>query len=89
MNQTDLAVRLGVTFQQIQKYEKGVNRVAAARLLDIATVLTAPIDYFFDAEDAPGLVAMSEARDLAILYACLSPRQRRRALWIVRTVAEK
>ena len=52
MSQNTLADRLGVTFQQIQKYEKGTNRVGASRLQHIATVLKVPVSFFF--EDAPG-----------------------------------
>jgi len=43
---------LGVSFQQVQKYERGVNRVGASRLHDLARGLDVPIGYFF--EDAPG-----------------------------------
>lgn len=48
MSQERLAELLGVTFQQVQKYEKGVNRIAASRLFDIAGALDAPIAPFFD-----------------------------------------
>ena len=43
MSQTDLAEQLGVTFQQVQKYEKGVNRVGAGRLTKIAAALRVPV----------------------------------------------
>ena len=46
MSQTELANNLGVTFQQVQKYEKGVNRVGAGRLARIAEVLNPPIENF-------------------------------------------
>jgi transcriptional regulator with XRE-family HTH domain len=48
MSQEGLATLLGVTFQQVQKYEKGVNRVAASRLYDIAKALDVEIGYFFE-----------------------------------------
>ncbi|MDJ0512461.1 MAG: helix-turn-helix domain-containing protein [Methyloceanibacter sp.] len=48
MSQTDLANLLGLTFQQIQKYENGANRVGASRLMQIATALDVPIHAFFD-----------------------------------------
>lgn len=51
MSQTELADQLGVTFQQVQKYEKGVNRVGAARLQRIADALDVPILFFFSAGD--------------------------------------
>jgi PAS domain S-box-containing protein len=49
MSQTELGAALGVTFQQIQKYERGVNRVSAATLQKLAATLRVPITYFFDA----------------------------------------
>ncbi|HXL68562.1 MAG TPA: helix-turn-helix transcriptional regulator [Xanthobacteraceae bacterium] len=51
VSQTKLGDRIGVTFQQIQKYEKGSNRVAAGRLQRIAEVLDVPISYFFGVHD--------------------------------------
>lgn len=51
MSQEKLGERLGLTFQQIQKYEKGVNRIGASRLFDMARVLGVQIQYFYD--DAP------------------------------------
>ena len=49
LSQTELANTLGVTFQQVQKYEKGVNRVAAGRLVKIADTLDIPVSFFFEA----------------------------------------
>jgi len=68
MSQTTLGEKLGVTFQQIQKYEKGVNRVGAGRLLDIARIFHVPIQAFFPeieegtdgAQPDPELAKMSE-----------------------------
>jgi transcriptional regulator with XRE-family HTH domain len=51
LSQTELGKRVGVTFQQVQKYEKGVNRVGASRLLKIAEVLEVPVSYFFEGAD--------------------------------------
>jgi transcriptional regulator with XRE-family HTH domain len=51
-SQTWLADQLGLTFQQIQKYEKGVNRVGASRMQQLAVAMAVPISYFF--EGAPG-----------------------------------
>ena len=48
MSQTELGKRLGVTFQQVQKYEKGANRVGAGRLMRVAEILNVPITAFFD-----------------------------------------
>ena len=52
MSQEKLGESLGITFQQIQKYEKGTNRVGASRLQAIASILSVPVSFFF--EDAPG-----------------------------------
>jgi transcriptional regulator with XRE-family HTH domain len=52
MSQEKLGEHLGITFQQIQKYEKGTNRVGASRLQAIAAILGVPVSFFF--EDAPG-----------------------------------
>jgi transcriptional regulator with XRE-family HTH domain len=47
MNQETLAAHLGLTFQQVQKYEKGANRVSASRLSQLAEVLRVPVGFFF------------------------------------------
>jgi transcriptional regulator with XRE-family HTH domain len=52
MSQADLAGKLSVSFQQVQKYEKGVNRIGAARVQEIATALDVPVTFFFDDADA-------------------------------------
>lgn len=49
ISQTELADCLGVTFQQIQKYEKGRNRISAGRLFHIAEKLKVPVAYFYEA----------------------------------------
>jgi transcriptional regulator with XRE-family HTH domain len=51
MSQEKLGERLGLTFQQVQKYEKGINRIGASRLYDLAQVLGVPVQFFY--EDAP------------------------------------
>jgi transcriptional regulator with XRE-family HTH domain len=48
MSQERLGEALGLTFQQVQKYERGVNRVGASRLYDLSRVLDVPISFFFD-----------------------------------------
>ncbi len=52
LSQEKLGESLGITFQQIQKYEKGTNRVGASRLQAISAILNVPVSFFF--EDAPG-----------------------------------
>lgn len=53
LSQEKLATGLGITFQQVQKYEKGMNRVGASRLQNIAVILNVPISYFFADESSP------------------------------------
>jgi transcriptional regulator with XRE-family HTH domain len=53
MSQSTLGNELGLTFQQVQKYERGTNRIGAGRLLHIANILQVPVEFFF--EGAPGL----------------------------------
>lgn len=76
LSQERLADLLGVTFQQVQKYEKGVNRVAASRLYEIASALDVSVGFFF--EGAPGLGAasargMREDADTALHQALATP----------------
>lgn len=52
MSQEELARALNITFQQVQKYEKGVNRVSAGRLLEIANLLSVSLQFFY--QDCPG-----------------------------------
>jgi DNA-binding XRE family transcriptional regulator len=54
LSQERLGTALGVTFQQVQKYEKGANRVGAGRLSDIARALSVPVSYFFESDGADG-----------------------------------
>ena len=59
MSQEKLGELLGLTFQQVQKYEKGVNRIGAGRLFQVAHILGVPIDYFYEgvngaSDGAPG-----------------------------------
>jgi transcriptional regulator with XRE-family HTH domain len=51
MSQTELGNLLGVTFQQVQKYERGINRVGAGRLVRVAEALEVPVSFFFGATD--------------------------------------
>lgn len=56
ISQQELGTKLGVSFQQVQKYEKGVNRVGAARIEQIAKVLDVPVTYFFgDGQEGQGI----------------------------------
>src|SRR5216110_3888267 len=67
MSQTELANALGVTFQQVQKYEKGVNRVGAGRLARIADVLNVPVAFFFTGDLTPAPANDSVSSGLSFL----------------------
>ncbi len=73
MSQEKLGENLGITFQQIQKYEKGTNRIGASRLQHIASVLQVPVSFFFeDAPGAPTEVGFEESRPAAFVTDFLS-----------------
>src|SRR2546423_15649574 len=63
LSQTDLADRIGVTFQQVQKYEKGVNRIGAGRLQRISEALDVPISFFFG-----GAVALDKTSETGSIF---------------------
>ncbi len=60
MSQEKLGEQLGLTFQQIQKYEKGINRIGASRLFELARVLGVSVEFFY--EDAPGTASGYKAQ---------------------------
>lgn len=66
MSQMQLAKHLGVTFQQIQKYENGMNRIGSGRLQRIAEALNVPVAHFFKSDGSSAVSAPSPAEDLAI-----------------------
>ena len=57
MSQKQLAEKLGVTFQQVQKYEKGMNRIGAGRLFSIARILGVDVSYFYDEVERGTMIA--------------------------------
>jgi transcriptional regulator with XRE-family HTH domain len=62
VSQEKLADALGLTFQQVQKYERGANRVSASKLYEIASALRSPISYFFDGLADPAGVEEADGR---------------------------
>ncbi len=60
MNQTKLGDALGMSFQQVQKYEKGANRIGSSRLYDLSRVLDLSIEHFFE-DMSPAVAASSPA----------------------------
>lgn len=90
MSQTELARGIGVTFQQVQKYERGSNRVGAGRLLNIAATLGVPVNMLFNGVDHPqtddaapsptALLADPYALRLAQAFSGLKQRNLRRSV---------
>lgn len=68
LTQQQLAEMIGVTYQQAHKYERGINRVSAGRLFEIARVLSVPVGYFYEGigEEAPRQVSHRERMMLEI-----------------------
>jgi transcriptional regulator with XRE-family HTH domain len=98
ISQTALAVRIGVTFQQVQKYEQGVGRVGAGRLARIASALDVSVGEFFESARAgpPGLrspvhlLAETGARQVLEAYARMpGPRLRSSIAKLVETIADQ
>ncbi len=96
MSQTALADALGLTFQQVQKYEKGMNRVGAGRLQEIARILNVSPTYFFDEAnkingggDLFALLDTSYSLRLVKAFAKISDqRVRQRAVELIESIAE-
>jgi transcriptional regulator with XRE-family HTH domain len=97
LTQQQLAVQVGIRFQQIQKYECGANRISAARLWQLAEALETPVSYFYDglnealerkdAGQAPGeMFSRKETLDLIQAYYQLGERPRRRLLDLAKSL---
>ena len=102
MSQEKLGDLLGLTFQQVQKYEKGVNRIGAGRLFEIARILGVPIDIFYDgvassadtlASAAPPVmefVSSGEGLQLSLAFMKIKdPKVRKRVLDLVKSLADE
>ncbi len=96
MTQQALAERVGIKFQQIQKYETGTNRISASRLWDIAAALEVPVSFFFEgldgqvfeADDARGdILTDKEALELVRAYYAIPEAQRRRLFDLARVLS--
>ncbi len=95
MTQQQLADKVGIKFQQIQKYETGMNRVSASRLWDIASAVDVPVSYFFeglpddhdDAVRSPDLMTDKEALQLVQSYYSIPEPQRRQIFELARVLS--
>ena len=97
LTQQQLAERVGIRFQQIQKYETGENRLSASRLWDIAMVLEVPVSYFFegltdaavDGDDGRSVILSDrEALSLIRAYYAIPGDKRRRLLDLARVLGD-
>jgi transcriptional regulator with XRE-family HTH domain len=105
MSQETLGEALGITFQQIQKYEKGANRISASRLQQLGQVLNVPAAFFFEGLGGPQQSGVSEPADASYVVEFLStaeglqlnrsfalirdPKVRKRILELVASLADK
>ncbi len=99
MTQQQLAEKVGIKFQQIQKYETGMNRVSASRLWDISAALSVPIGFYFEGlegsaagdgeQNLPSdILADKEALELVRSYYSIPENQRRRLFELARVLSD-
>lgn len=99
MSQQDLANAIGVTFQQVQKYERGSNRISASKLYQASQVLNMPVAHAFEGLDLQSKAAFSDTEntvsvflisaegvEMAKYFAKLSPIRRRGVLTLVKSI---
>ena len=93
MTQQQLADKVGVKFQQIQKYETGMNRVSASRLWDVADAMGVSITFFFEGlgegqAALPDIISNNKAIDLVRAYYAITKPQRRQLSELVRVLTD-
>jgi len=97
MTQQQLAEKVGIKFQQIQKYETGMNRISASRLWDIADTLGVPVEFFFEGLQESGEQASNPATDVMVdkealelvrSYYAIPENQRRRLFDLARVLSD-
>ena len=100
MSQSELADALDITFQQIQKYERGTNRVSSSKLYEIAQKLDVPLATFFEGLDHPeagggtptadviGFLGQSGSQDLVTAFKAMNPLLRRRLVSLAKAMVE-
>ena len=102
VSQMQLALKLGLTFQQVQKYEVGSNRISASKLFDIGQALQTPVSWFFEGLDVgneastidagspvDAFLQSTEGIDLAEALAVRNAEQRRQLLDLMRQMASR
>jgi len=103
MSQEKLGDLLGLTFQQVQKYEKGVNRIGAGRLFEVSRILNVPVDFFYEGVNDAGqganetdgapvmdFVSSGEGLQLSLAFMKIKDAKvRKRVLDLVKSLAEE
>ena len=101
MSQEKLGDLLGLTFQQVQKYEKGVNRIGAGRLFEVSRILNVPVDFFYEGVSVAGqpesdgapvmeFVSSGEGLQLALAFMKIKDAKvRKRMLDLVKSLADE
>jgi transcriptional regulator with XRE-family HTH domain len=98
LTQTELGAKVGLSFQAVQKYETGENRISASRLYQLARILEVPLSFFFEGLDATGHAAEDTGSDLTrkeasmvlgAYYGIKDPRLRSACLLIMARMAER
>jgi len=84
LSQNDLAEALGITYQQLLKYERGTNRVSSSRLFDLARILRLPMTFFFDGLNEDTASHQSETSQRKILEPQTAPTIKRETTELVR-----
>lgn len=84
MSQEKLGEAIGLTFQQVQKYERGANRIGASRLYDLSRVLDVPVSFFFDDINPEVVAAAVDPGEAAAQRYESDPMMRRETLELVR-----
>jgi transcriptional regulator with XRE-family HTH domain len=96
MTQQQLAEKVGIKFQQIQKYETGTNRISASRLWDISEAMDVPVTFFFeglgeiddDKAQKKNILEDKEALDLVRCYYAIPEHQRKRLFDLARVLSD-
>ncbi len=101
LSQDELAKEIGISFQQVQKYEKGTNRISASRLYQISKILNVPVSFFFDEininsknNKKPNIAKQSselnkpESLELVKNFWELSPKARKNLISLLKTLVK-
>lgn len=90
LSQVDLGSLLGITFQQVQKYERGINRLTASRLVQICHLLNVPPSWFYEGlSHAAPIVFQEGSIELVVMWSALTASNRRLVIEMVKALPQK